>query len=175
MALNEQKGNNDIPESQYQKGVKHLSEERDNTGQVLGRGTKITLYLKEDQLEYLEERRLKDLIKKHSEFISSYQLAGLKNQRLRLRRGTDGVSSGSRREGLHGNNQNVRLEAGRSSRRKEVVQGLGSSSRVSTFRQARALVLTARLYINSNIYDGERRSNARGHKQQDNLLVHKMQ
>ncbi|XP_050246277.1 heat shock cognate protein 80 [Quercus robur] len=43
---------------------------RDNSGEVLGRGTKITLYLKEDQLEYLEERRLKDLIKKHSEFIS---------------------------------------------------------------------------------------------------------
>ncbi|KAB2607296.1 heat shock protein 90-2 [Pyrus ussuriensis x Pyrus communis] len=43
---------------------------RDTTGEVLGRGTKITLYLKEDQLEYLEERRLKDLIKKHSEFIS---------------------------------------------------------------------------------------------------------
>ncbi|CAN6696496.1 unnamed protein product [Malus baccata var. baccata] len=43
---------------------------RDTTGEVLGRGTKITLHLKEDQLEYLEERRLKDLIKKHSEFIS---------------------------------------------------------------------------------------------------------
>ncbi|KAJ7295931.1 hypothetical protein O6H91_05G131000 [Diphasiastrum complanatum] len=43
---------------------------RDTTGEPLGRGTKITLYLKEDQLEYLEERRLKDLIKKHSEFIS---------------------------------------------------------------------------------------------------------
>jgi molecular chaperone HtpG len=37
---------------------------------TLGRGTRITLALKEDMSEYLEERRLKDLIKKHSEFIS---------------------------------------------------------------------------------------------------------
>jgi molecular chaperone HtpG len=33
------------------------------------RGTKIILKLKEDQQEFLEEIKLKDLIKKHSEFI----------------------------------------------------------------------------------------------------------
>ncbi|CAI0374559.1 unnamed protein product [Linum tenue] len=43
---------------------------RDTSGEQLGRGTKMVLHLKEDQLEYLEERRIKDLVKKHSEFIS---------------------------------------------------------------------------------------------------------
>merc|ERR1712194_670143 len=33
------------------------------------RGTKIICHLKEDMTEFLEERRLKDLVKKHSEFI----------------------------------------------------------------------------------------------------------
>merc|ERR1712176_759910 len=43
---------------------------KDEDGEQLGRGTKMVLHLKEDQLEYLEERRLNDLVKKHSEFIS---------------------------------------------------------------------------------------------------------
>jgi len=43
---------------------------KDNSTEQLGRGTKIVCYLKEDQLEFLEENRIKELVKKHSEFIN---------------------------------------------------------------------------------------------------------
>ena len=36
---------------------------------LLTRGTRITLQLKEDMLEYLEEHKIRDLIKKHNQFI----------------------------------------------------------------------------------------------------------
>merc|ERR1711968_189056 len=42
----------------------------DPAGATLGRGTQITLHLKEDCLEFLEEDRLKGLVKRYSEFIN---------------------------------------------------------------------------------------------------------
>jgi len=47
----------------------HFTVQRDTSGENLGRGTKIILHLKEDQTDYLEDRQLKDLVKKHSQFI----------------------------------------------------------------------------------------------------------
>jgi len=41
----------------------------DEGGAPLGRGTEITLHLKEDCKKYAEEKTLKELIKKHSQFI----------------------------------------------------------------------------------------------------------
>merc|ERR1712170_93207 len=42
----------------------------EDEGEQLNRGTKIILSLKSDNLEFCEEKKLKDLVKKHSEFIS---------------------------------------------------------------------------------------------------------
>lgn len=43
---------------------------QDDSGEQLGRGTKVILHLKDDQTDYLNESRIKEVVKKHSEFIS---------------------------------------------------------------------------------------------------------
>jgi len=50
-------------------GTFSVSEDSQNPNQ-LKRGCQVILTLKSDNLEYLEEKRLKELIKKHSEFIA---------------------------------------------------------------------------------------------------------
>ncbi|OJJ95544.1 hypothetical protein ASPACDRAFT_36079 [Aspergillus aculeatus ATCC 16872] len=43
---------------------------QDTEGEQLGRGTKIILHLKDEQTDYLNESRIKEVVRKHSEFIS---------------------------------------------------------------------------------------------------------
>jgi len=43
---------------------------QDTEGEPLGRGSKMILHLKEEQTDYLNESKIKEVVKKHSEFIS---------------------------------------------------------------------------------------------------------
>lgn len=43
---------------------------QDTEGEQLGRGTKMILHLKDEQTDYLNEAKIKEVVKKHSEFIS---------------------------------------------------------------------------------------------------------
>ncbi|CAK9803511.1 Heat shock protein 83 (Fragment), partial [Anthophora plagiata] len=42
---------------------------RPDHGEPIGRGTKIILHIKEDQTEYLQESKIREIVKKHSQFI----------------------------------------------------------------------------------------------------------
>lgn len=42
---------------------------KDPRGDTLGRGTRVTLHLKDDAIEYVEQDKIKNLVKKYSEFI----------------------------------------------------------------------------------------------------------
>ena len=42
---------------------------KDPRGNTLGRGTRVTLHLKEDAIEMVEQQKIKDLVKRYSEYI----------------------------------------------------------------------------------------------------------
>ena len=43
---------------------------KDPRGNTLGRGTRVTLHLKDDAVEFVEQEKIKNLVKKYSEFIN---------------------------------------------------------------------------------------------------------
>merc|ERR1719359_2824641 len=64
------KSNDDEKQWVWQSSADSTFSVYEDDGEALGRGTKIVLTLKEDCLEFLEEERLKGLIKRYSEFIN---------------------------------------------------------------------------------------------------------
>jgi len=50
-------------------GTFNVTPDDNPNSERIARGSKVILYLKDDQLEFLEEKKLTDIIKKHSQFI----------------------------------------------------------------------------------------------------------
>lgn len=64
------KSNNDTQQVWESKADKTFTIAEDPRGNTLGRGTQVTLHLKDDALEFASEHELKKLVKRYSEFIN---------------------------------------------------------------------------------------------------------
>merc|ERR1711879_114755 len=60
---------NDDEQWRWESAAGGVFEVMPDQGEPLGRGTETTLFLKEDCKKYAEEKNIKDLVKKHSQFI----------------------------------------------------------------------------------------------------------
>ena len=68
---------------------------KDPRGDTLKRGTRVTLYLKDDAVEYVEQDKIKNLVKKYSEFINyPISLYLSKEERVEVPEDTPEPSSG---------------------------------------------------------------------------------
>jgi len=78
----------------------HFTIQRDAKGESLGRGTKIILHMKEEQTDFLKERTIKDLVKKHSQFIQ-YPI----NLEITKEEEVDDDTEEKKKEDVQGNNE----------------------------------------------------------------------
>jgi heat shock protein beta len=67
------------PRAQHHEDVQHIWDSaadgtftvaEDPRGATLGRGTELTLFLKEDASEYLEQSKLQELVERYSQFVT---------------------------------------------------------------------------------------------------------
>jgi len=64
------KNNNDDKQHIWESDSESFSVVEDPRGVTLGRGTTVSLYMKEEALDYLEDKTVKDLISKYSQFMN---------------------------------------------------------------------------------------------------------
>jgi HSP90 family molecular chaperone len=71
---------------------------KDPRGDTLGRGTRVTLHLKDDAVEYVEQDKIKNLVKKYSEFIQ-YPIKLFLSKEIRKQVDEDGEEAATKEEG----------------------------------------------------------------------------